>query len=31
MNDIRDEMVSELGFEVETAVCEVEEGGLSER
>ena len=24
-------MVIELGFEVETAVCEVEEGGLSER
>lgn len=31
MKDFRDEMVIELGFEVEPAVCEAEEGGLSER
>lgn len=30
MKDIRDEMVIELGFEVEAAVCEVEEGGFTE-
>ena len=30
MKDIRDEVVIELDFVVETAVCEVEEGGFTE-
>ena len=30
MAELRYEMVIELGFEVETAVCEVEKGGFTE-